>query len=219
MSLIKSQLTNLLINTNPQGSDEWKLARLGLATGSRASDILAKIKTGEAAKRRDYRIELVTERLTGKFNEDVYVSKEMQWGTQQEPFARMAYEEMKSCMVHECGFVSAKDKMAGCSVDGFLEDQGMFGLYESKCPKSSTHIAYLKDRRLPPDHEPQVTHNMYITGAQFSDFVSFDPRLPENLQLFVIRVMRDESKMKAYELELMTFLAEVKILENELRNM
>jgi YqaJ-like viral recombinase domain len=209
-------MSRYLISDAKQGSDEWKHARAGKATGSRARDILAKIKTGEAAARRDYRIQLITERLTGAPADDGFITKEMMWGTEQEPFARMAYEINRQVIVHESGFAYLPDIQAGCSVDGFVEDFDGMGIVEYKCPKSATHIGYLMAGRLPPEHEPQVLHNLWITGASFADFASFDPRLPDHLQLFVIRVQRDEEKIKAHEAEVLKFLAEVDEVFNQL---
>lgn len=210
-------MSRYILSEHAQGTDGWKAARAGKATGSRAGDILAKIKTGEAAARRDYRVQLVTERLTGAPAADGFVSKEMQWGTEQEPFARMAYEIATSAIVKEAGFAYLPEIAAGCSVDGFIDDGGVMGLLECKCPKSATHIGYLQAGKLPSTYEPQILHNMWVTGAEFADFVSFDPRLPENLQLFRIRVVRDEAKIKAHEAEVMLFLSEVADLETQLR--
>jgi predicted phage-related endonuclease len=203
-----------ILSENQQGTPEWKSDRAGKATGSRASDIVAKIKTGEAAARRDYRVQLVTERLTGAPAEDVFVNDAMRWGTETEPFARMAYESKMGLMVREAGFTYLPYIQVGCSVDGFIEGGG---LLECKCPKSATHIKYLQANKLPSEYEPQILHNLFVTGEPFADFVSFDPRLPENLQLFHVRVMRDEAAMKAYEAELFAFLASVDALESELR--
>ena len=198
-----------LLSEHPQGTPEWKQDRAGKATGSRASDILAKIKSGEAAARRDYRIQLVTERLSGTPAEDGFVSKEMQWGTEQEPFARMAFEEATGAIVREAGFAYLPDIEAGCSVDGFIDEGERIGILECKCPKSSTHIAYLLAGKLPSAYEPQILHNMWVTGASFAKFVSFDPRLPEPLQLFLVHVERDETAIKRHADEVMAFLAEV----------
>ena len=194
------------ISNHPQGTLEWKQDRAGRATGSRAKDILASIKSGEAAARRDYRIQLGLGRLTGLPADDFFVSKEMMWGTEQEPFARMAYEEKTGLIVQECGFICLTDFMAGCSVDGFIEHDGRRGVWEAKCPKSSTHLGYLEADRLPPEHAPQILHNMWATGAAFADFVSFDPRMPEHLQLFIHRVERDEKAIAEYEAEVVDFL-------------
>jgi hypothetical protein len=129
----------------------------------------------------------------------------------------MAYEIKREVIVHESGFAYLTDIQAGCSVDGFVEDYDGMGIVEYKCPKSATHIEYLMANRLPPEHEPQVLHNLWITGAAFCDFASFDPRLPEHLQLFVIRVQRDEEKLKAHEAEVLRFLEEVEALYQQLR--
>lgn len=194
------------ISIHPQGTLEWKQDRAGRATGSRAKDIVAEIKSGEAAARRDYRIQLGLERLTGIPSDDFFVSKEMMWGTEQEPFARMAYEERTGLIVKECGFICLTDFMAGCSVDGFIQDGGRKGVWEAKCPKSATHLGYLEADRLPPEHAPQIIHNMWASDAEFADFVSFDPRMPEHLQLFIHRVERDDKVIAEYEAELIDFL-------------
>lgn len=210
-------MSRYILSEHAQGTPEWKADRAGKATGSRACDILATIKSGEAAARRDYRVQIVTERLRGEPVEDGFVSKEMAWGTEQEPFARMAYEIATQAVVKEAGFAYLPDIAAGCSVDGFVEDGGRIGIAEFKCPKSATHIGYLLAGVLPSTYEPQILHNLWITGAMFADFASFDPRLPENLQFFRVRVERDEKKIKAHAEAVMQFLAEVDALEQQLR--
>lgn len=207
-------MSRYILSAHAQGTPEWYQDRAGRATGSRAHCIVAKIKTGEAAARRDYRVQLVTERLTGAPQEDGFVSKEMQWGIDQEPYARMAYEAATGEFVEEAGFAFLQDFAAGCSVDGFIGDKGIF---EAKCPKSATHINYILAGRLPPEHAPQVAHNLWVTGCDFADFVSFDPRMPDDLQLFHIRVYRSELDIPGYEKELRSFLAECDALEEQLR--
>jgi predicted phage-related endonuclease len=206
-----------LLSDAPQGSDEWKQARAGKATGSRSDAILAIIKSGEAAARRDYRVQLVTERLTNAPAEDGFVSKDMQWGTDQEPFARMAFEALTGNVVAEAGFAYLPDIQAGCSVDGFVHEGDKTGILECKCPKSATHIKYLQAGVLPSDYLAQVTHNAWITGADFVDFVSFDPRFPANLQLFHVRVPVAMLSIETHEKEVLKFLAEVDELEASLR--
>lgn len=202
-------MNRYILSEHAQGTPEWKKDRVGRATGSCASKILAKIKTGEAADRRNYRTQLVVERLTGNPADDCYVTPAMQWGTEQEPFARMSFEASTGLLVEEAGFAYLPDIKAGCSVDGFILQGDRFGIFECKCPLSATHITYLTERRLPPAYLPQVLHNLYVTGAEFADFVSFDPRMPERLQLFTHRYMRDEKAIQQYETELNTFLREV----------
>ena len=191
-----------------QRSDEWFAARAGRVTGSRAADVTAKIKTGEAAARRDYKLQLAIERLTGRPVEDGgFVSADMQRGIDLEAVARAEYVRRTGLAVRETGFVISEDMPIGCSVDG---DVGEFrGILEIKCPKSWTHIQYLKAGALPPVYRSQVIHNMLVTDAQFCDFVSFDDRLPEGLQFFHIRYLRSANEMDAYRAELNAFLVDV----------
>jgi len=202
---------NFTVINVQQGSDEWKAARSGRATGSRAKDILAKIKTGEAAARRDYRTELLIERLTGLPSADGFVSADMKWGTEQEPYARMAYEAHTGLIVRETGFLQATDLMVGASVDGDVD--GFAGIVEFKCPKSATHWNWLKAGVVPPEHIPQVTFNLWVSGAQWCDFATYDPRFPPHLQLMIRRVHRKDVDIAGVEREVLAFLAE---LEREL---
>ncbi len=108
--------------------------------------------------------------------------------------------------------------MAGCSVDGLIEINGRRGIFEAKAPKSATHINYLLNNQMPPEYLPQIQHNMWIMEAEFAEFCSYDPRLPENLQLFCIRVERDEKVIFQHERDILAFLREVDELEATLRN-
>lgn len=199
-----------IVSEHAQGTQEWLQDRAGKATGSRAAAIKSFLKDGkESAARRDYRIELALERLTGQAAEQEFITKEMQRGTEQEPYARMAFEDRTGLFVSESGFVFLPDMMAGCSVDGFIKDGGRFGLWESKSPKSFTHINYIKAGVLPEDYRPQVIHNMWVTGAEFADFFSYDSRMPESLQCFHVRIERNEKEIELHEQAVIKFLAEV----------
>ena len=187
-----------------QRSEDWFRLRLGRLTGSRASDMLATIKSGEAAARRDYRTQLVVERLTGSPQEDGFTSKDMQRGVELEPIARAAYEAQTGILVDESGFIASEDYMVGCSVDGHAED----GIVEIKCPKTATHLSYLRNG-LPSTYVPQITHNLWVSGAAWCDFVSFDDRLPEHLRLYIVRVPRDEAVIAEYAKKALAFLDEV----------
>lgn len=199
-----------IVSEHAQGTPEWLQDRAGKATGSKAAVIRSFLKDGrESAARRDYRIELALERLTGQAAEQEFITKEMQRGTEQEPYARMAFEDRTGLFVSESGFVFLPDIMAGCSVDGFIKDSGNLGIWESKSPKSFTHINYIKGGMLPEDYRPQVIHNMWITDADFADFFSYDSRMPEELQCFHVRIWRDEKEIKEHEQAVLKFLAEV----------
>ena len=190
-----------------QRSDQWFQSRLGRLTGSRAADALATIKSGEAAARRDYRMQLVCERLTNQLQEDGYVNAAMQRGIDLEPVAFAAYEAETGAVVRRSGFLSHNTHMAGCSLDG---DVGEFaGILEVKCPKSATHLGYIRHGTVPSKYVPQITHNLWVSGAQWCDFVSFDDRFPEALQLFRVRVERDAKAISEYEAKALAFLAEV----------
>lgn len=190
-----------------QRSDEWRHARCGRLTGSRAADMLATIKTGEAAARRDYRMQLVCERLTGQPQDDVFVNAAMARGIECEPLAFAAYESLTGQVVHRSGFLAHTEHLMGCSLDGHIDD--FAGILECKCPKSSTHLQYVKDNIVPKAHLPQITHNLYVTGAAWCDFVSWDDRFPLPLQIFRARVHREDVDLKDYEAKALAFLAEV----------
>lgn len=188
-----------------QRTDEWFAARCGLATASRFKDILARIKSGEAAARRNYKAQLVCERLTGVPYENGFESAEMRFGTEQEPFARMAYEERHGVMVEEVGFIRHETLMAGCSPDGLV---GEDGLVEFKVPNTANHIDTL-EKGMPPEHLPQIMGQLWLTGRKWCHFVSFDPRMPERLRLYVQRVERDDEYIANLEKEVRAFLDEV----------
>lgn len=190
-----------------QRSEAWFAARAGRITGSRAADILAKIKTGEAAARRDYRLQLAVERLTGKPQESGFCNAEMQRGIDLEPMARAQYEGRSGNFVRQTGFCQHDDLLAGCSLDGDIDE--FEGILELKVPKSSTHIEYLKGARLPPAYIPQITHNLWISGAAYCDFVSFDDRMPPGLEYFCVRVHINELSIPDYQKAALAFLDEV----------
>ena len=199
-----------------QGTEAWHLARLGRVTASRIADVLATVKSGEAAARANYRAELVAERLTGKRQES-YSNAALQWGTETEPLARVWYESEVGVVVQETGFVEHPTiAMSGASPDGLVADSG---LVEIKCPNTQTHIETMLAKRVPPRYTPQIHWQMACTGREWCDFVSFDPRLPEQTQIFIKRVERDEKYIKdTLEPEVIRFLEEVEKTVEQLLN-
>jgi putative phage-type endonuclease len=188
-----------------QGSNEWHLLRLGKVTASRIADVLSKGKSGESASRRNYRTELVVQRLTGLPGES-FSNAAMEHGVRTEPLARTAYEVEKQQFVEQVAFIDHPSiEWFGCSPDGLVAD----GLIEIKCPNSTTHVDYLADNKPPAKYIPQMQCQMAVTGRQWCDFVSFDPRLPDDLQLFVVRLERDQEYIEAMEAEVKKFLSEV----------
>ena len=196
-----------------QRTEEWFAARLGKVTASRVADVLAKIKSGESASRKNYKMELVVQRLTGKQGES-FTNAAMEWGTEQEPFARMAYEAHTGTFVKEEGFVDHPTiEGFGCSPDGIVGE----GLIEIKAPNTANHIETVLENKAPSKYIPQMQCQMACTGAKWCDFVSFDPRVPDDLQLFVVRVERDQEYIDAMEVEVKQFLSEVLDLFNQLK--
>ena len=189
-----------------QRSEEWFKARLGKVTASRVADVIAKTKTGHSASRENYMAQLVVERMTNTQAES-FTNAAMQWGTNQEPFARAAYEVQQNVLVDETGLVDHPTiAMAGASPDGLV---GEDGLVEIKCPNTATHIDTLLTQTVPGKYITQMQFQMACTGRQWCDFVSFDPRMPAKAQLFVKRVQRDDGFIKEMESEITKFLAEV----------
>lgn len=190
-----------------QGSPEWHQMRLGKVTASRVSDVVAKTKSGPAASRANYAAQLIAERLTGKPGES-FSNAAMQWGTEMEPEARRAYEFYRDTDVSEVAFVlhpSIGD--TGASPDGLVDADG---LVEIKCPNTATHIETLVGLSAPAKYVTQMQWQMACTGRKWCDFVSYDPRMPENMRFFCVRVQRDEDLIASLEKEVITFLNEVR---------
>lgn len=189
-----------------QGSAEWRALRLGKATASRIADVVAKIKTGWGASRANYMAELIAERLTGNTAES-YLNAAMQWGIEKEPEALAAYEFLTNAEIERAAFVDHPTiGMSGASPDGLV---GALGLIEVKCPNTATHLDTLLGDTVPAKYITQMQWQMACTGRQWCDFASFDPRLPEEMRLFVRRVPRDATLIASLEKDVAAFLAEL----------
>jgi len=195
-----------------QRSEEWFQARLGLVTASRVADVLAKIKSGESASRRNYKIQLVSERLTGERQES-YINQAMQDGIDREQFARDRYVQEHGG-VEEVGFVKHPTLEAGASPDGMVGDDGIL---EIKCPMGSTHTETLMTQDIPSKYVPQVQFQLLVTGRKWCDFVSYNPMFPDHLQVFVKRIEADLVYQKELESEVTKFLQEVDDVINKLK--
>ena len=197
-----------------QGTEEWHQIRLGKVTASRVSDVMSKIKSGESAGRKNYKMDLVVERLTNTPTSS-FTNAAMAWGTETEPLARMAYEVHSGNFVETVAFIQHPSiEWFGCSPDGLIGSEGNL---EIKCPNTSTHIDYLLAGVPPAKYVPQMQTQMACTGRLWTDFVSYDPRLPPELQLFVVRLDRDETYIQQIEDEVKQFLDEVKQIYSQLK--
>lgn len=189
-----------------QGSPEWHSLRCGKVTASRMADMTAKVKSGWGSSRANYASELVVERLSGCPSHR-FQSAEMLHGNEEEPNARLLYEMMKDTTVSTVGFVPHPTiPMAGCSPDGLV---GADGLVEIKCPSSKTHLDTLLSESVPEKYLKQMAFQMSCTGRAWCDFVSYDPRMPGDMQIWIKRVHRDEKLIAELEAATKEFLAEV----------
>lgn len=197
-----------------QRSDEWYAVRAGRVTASRIADVCARTKSGYAATRANYKAELVCERLTGTPTPG-FCNAAMLWGIEKEPEAREAYCQHQLCAVTEIGFVHhPRLEMSGCSPDGLIANDG---LVELKCPMSATHIDILLGGSFPDKYVKQALWQMACTERTYCDLVSYDPRLPETMRLFVQRIPRDDRAIAELESEVEAFLEEVDRTVAELR--
>jgi putative phage-type endonuclease len=192
-----------------QRSPEWSAARCGRLTASRAADMLSKTAKGEwAAGRKILRTQLLLERVTGKSQDSGgYQSQAMKDGADREPDSLLMYEAITGTIITRTGFISHDVLMVGASLDGMISD--FEGLVEAKCPIPATHLEYLKSGKVPGEYLKQIRHQLWVTGAQWCDFMSFCPSFPEHLQVKLVRVYRDETDIAEYAREVRTFLAEV----------
>ena len=189
-----------------QRSDAWFTARLGKVTASRVADVIAKTKSGYSASRDNYMAQLICERLTGQQGES-FTNSAIQHGIDCEPLARSAFEAYADVMVEEVGFVPhPRIRDSGASPDGLV---GLFGMLEIKCPNTATHIDTLLTQTVPGKYITQMQWQMRCCERKWCDFVSFDPRLPQDLQLFIKRVDFDSVYVAMLEKEVNSFLEEL----------
>ena len=202
-----------MIEMIEQRTPAWFQARIGKVTASKVADVIAKTKSGYSSIRDNYMAQLVCERLTGEKAEG-FSNAAIQHGIDTEPLARAAYEALHDVLVDEVGFVPHPSiEMAGASPDGLV---GEDGLIEIKCPQTNTHIETLLSQSVPGKYNTQMQFQMACTGRKWCDFVSFDNRLPADLQLFVKRVPRDDVFIKQMEEEIVKFLKELDTKINQL---
>lgn len=191
-----------------QGTPEWHQVRLGRLCSSKAADMLATLKSGgEAAGRRNLRVQLALERITGRSQDREFQSQAMKDGAERERDARSLYEAVTGEIVTETGFLAHIQHEAGASLDGHLGD--FEGIVEIKSPIAATHWDYIKTGVIPGEYQKQILHALWITGAAWCDWLSYHPEFPESIRVKLVRVKRDDKAIAEYEQKAIAFLAEV----------
>ena len=189
-----------------EANPEWLALRLGKPTASRMADLMATVKSGEAASRAKYRVEIALEIITSKRAEGGFTSPAMAWGTAQEANARIHDEKVTGDMIIECSFATHPRGLGGASPDGLIDDDG---LWEAKCPDSNSHWDYLLDpEKLAKKYRYQVQWQMACTDRKYCRICSFDPRMPEKIQYVSARIERDNELISQMEAEVERFMAE-----------
>lgn len=189
-----------------QLSEEWFAIRCGKVTASRMGDLMATTRSGPGASRATYMGELIAERLTGKPAER-FQSEAMKWGVDNEPHANAAYVFFRDVQIDPVGFVAHPSiANSGASPDGLV---GVEGLIEIKCPQTATHIETLLSETIYVRYIYQMQWQMACTGRQWCDFVSFDSRMPPNMQMYCKRFQRNEKTIAELESAVKSFLREM----------
>lgn len=199
--------------TTLQRSEDWHADRCGKVTASRIKDIDAKPKTGKAHNNLTFSI--LTERLTG-VQEETKITGPMQWGIDQEIHAITAYENETGSFVVGTGLIDHPAiELSGASPDGLIDQDGQL---EVKCPSSQTHLNTILTKEVPSEYVPQITWQLACTRRKWCDFVSYDPRLPEYLQLVIIRVFAKDLDIEGIEQSVIQFNRKIKAIILDLRS-
>jgi hypothetical protein len=181
----------VIILNHEQGTEDWFNARLGVPSASNYAKLIT--ATGNPSTSADgYINQLIAEAVTGE-RADFYTNAHMERGTALEPEARAYYEFMRDMEAQEVGFCLHDEVKTGCSPDALVGDGGL----EIKCPSSAVHVSYLRENRLPPAYKQQVMGCMWITGAEWWDFLSYHPAMPSLL----IQVKREQKYIDALAVE------------------
>lgn len=213
-------MRNFAIVSCEQRSDAWFVARAGKVTSSCAAEMLSTLKSGkgESAGRRNLRARLALERVVGRSIErSDFQSQAMKDGVEREAEALGAYEALTGELVERSGFLSHRALAAGTSLDGHVGD--FRGVVEVKAPIHATHLEFLRTGSVPHAYLCQIQHHLFVSGAEWADFLSFHPDFPEPLRIKLVRVRRDDVDLAAYELVLRQFLREVDAEEAEIRKL
>ena len=198
-----------IIRDLEQGTPEWFALRLGVITGSKFKDVMAK---GQGKSRKSYMYQLAAEMITDEMAES-FTNDAMQWGTDNEPAARAMYELESRNEVDEVCFVK-RDDFVGVSPDGLVGDSG---LVEFKCPKTTTQIETFLSGKMPTSHKAQVQGQIWVCERDWCDFVSFDPRIDGDAGYVCYRQERDDEYIKELEEACYKFSEELQTMVKKLK--
>lgn len=193
---------------NQQGTYEWILERIGCITGSRFGDVIAMDKAGKRfLKSRETVITEVTLELLNGTPGAMWTSKATDWGKEQEPHARRLYESITGEFCETVGFIKHPIHMqVGCSPDGLI---GKKKGWETKCPYNETvHLNTLLNG-MPDEHMAQVQGGMWICECDEWDFVSYNPKFPEPMQLYIQTIKRDQKFIDDMESKILDAIEEI----------
>ncbi len=170
-----------------QNTDEWFALRAGRITSSALCKAMANYGKafGEPAKK--YAVEIAIQQITGKTIGEGYSNEHMERGHEEEPLARMAYENEYFCEVGNGGFFECEDE--GCSPDGLVGEEGVI---EIKSAIPSIHYSRIARQSFDPAYKWQLAGNLRITGREWIDFISYCSTFPEGKQLYVHRSYKDD---------------------------
>ena len=191
-----------IIDNIDQGSEQWHLDRLGKVTGSMVSNVLSKGRGSAPSKMAEtYMFELIAATLTGE-PKPFFENDAMRWGTETEPQARAMYELNNDVEVREIAYFKEGEHLLG-SPDGLVGEEG---LLEIKCPNTTTQLKRAINDDYSKDYNAQIQFLLWISGRQWCDFVSFDPRLDCNAGYLQQRVERDEEFIKDMQTKVYAFI-------------
>jgi putative phage-type endonuclease len=203
-----------IIKNIEQGSKEWHDLRLGLVTASRVKDVMTKGRGNAPSKTAEtYMYELLAELMTGEAK-PFFENDAMKWGTETEPQARAMYEIKNNVNVNEVAFIlSGETGNLGVSPDGLVGDNG---LIEIKCPTTITQLKRSQSEKPYIDYYDQIQCQLWVSGREWCDFVSFDPRLDIEAGYIQVRVNADIEYIKSMKLKVLAFIEELTKLNNKL---
>lgn len=205
----------MIFHDHPQGSEAWLEARRGVITASRFKDARDKLKGGGSSKAcLGYAFDIARERVGGKAPQK-FQNAAMRTGTEQESFARLAYESRTGELVEETGFFTTDDRLFGVSVDGLVGDDGII---EIKTMVSSDTLFTAVVKGDTSEYIDQCNGAMWLLGRLWVDLILWAPDLePIGKHLTIKRIARDDDVINLLEADLLQFAALVSDLESQLR--